>query len=109
MLTYSLSNRGGMSRYLYLYTCIKEDISRGVLAPGERLPSKRALAEHLGVSVLTVEYAYRLLEDEGYVTARQRSGYFVCRLDGTLSPARVQTPAEEASEQSAHVPGDYPI
>ena len=57
MLTYSLEERGGLPLYEYLYRCIRADILSGVLHVGERLPSKRALAEHLGVSVITVEGA----------------------------------------------------
>ena len=93
-----------MSRYQYLYTCIKNDILSGALTAGERLPSKRALAEHLGISVLTVEYAYRLLEEEGYVTARQRSGFFVHGLAAAAPvvpvcppPAPLPVPAQSDS------------
>ena len=46
--------------------------SSGQLAGGEKLPSRRALAEHLNVSKITVETAYAQLLAEGYVTARQR-------------------------------------
>lgn len=41
------------------------------------MPSKRALAEHLGVSVITVENVYAQLLAEGYLDSRERSGYFV--------------------------------
>ena len=58
MLTYDLEARGGLSLYEYLYRRIRDDILSGALAAGERLPSKRALAEHLRVSVITVEGAY---------------------------------------------------
>ena len=69
-------------KYLSLYRRLKDDILRGVHAPGSRLPSKRALAERYGVSVITVEYAYRQLIDEGYVYTRERSGYFVQPIAG---------------------------
>lgn len=81
MLTYNLTQRGGAPKYDYLYRLIRQDIVTGALAPGERLPSKRALAEHLGVSVVTVEGAYDRLVDEGYLQAKPRSGYFVNALD----------------------------
>jgi GntR family transcriptional regulator/MocR family aminotransferase len=61
-----------------------------VIAPDAKLPSKRSLAEHLGVSVITVEYAYRQLMDEGYVYARQRSGYYVQPLQGLNTAVPVQ-------------------
>lgn len=41
------------------------------------MPSKRQLAEEEGLSVVTVEHAYALLTDEGYLEARRRSGHYV--------------------------------
>lgn len=76
MLTYSLDDRKGESLYGYLYQCIKRDIAEGAIAAGERLPSKRALAKHLGISLVTVEGAYTQLTAEGYVRSEQRRGYF---------------------------------
>ena len=58
MLTYDLERRGQLARYDYLYRCIKVDIFSGTLAAGEKLPSKRALARHLQVSVATVESGF---------------------------------------------------
>lgn len=83
MLTYSMEERGGLPLYAYLYRRIREDILSGVLKVGERLPSKRALAEHLGVSVITVEGAYAQLEAEGYILSRPRSGFFVAQVERT--------------------------
>ena len=76
MLTYDLQDTGRDPKYYALYRSIREDIAAGTIRPGERLPSKRTLAAHLGVSTVTVEGAYRMLMDEGYVRARERSGYF---------------------------------
>ena len=61
MLTYDLEARGGLSLYEYLYRRLRDGILSGALTAGERLPSKRALAEHLRVSVVTVEGAYQQL------------------------------------------------
>lgn len=77
MLTYELRKDRKTPLYLGLYDRVREDIRAGVLAPGEKLPSKRTLAEHLGISVVTVDAAYKLLIDEGYAVSRERSGYFV--------------------------------
>lgn len=84
MLTYDMGARGGRSLYEHLYRCIRHDVARGGIAPGERLPSKRALAKHLGVSVITVEAAYDQLVAEGYVRAEARRGYFACELAPAL-------------------------
>ena len=80
MLSYDMSERGNASRYDYLYRCIRHDIAHGNILPDEKLPSKRALARNLGVSVITVEAAYAQLIAEGYVRAEERRGYFACEL-----------------------------
>ncbi|MDD6639061.1 MAG: PLP-dependent aminotransferase family protein [Lachnospiraceae bacterium] len=80
MLTYNMEHRDNESRYYYIYKMIKKDIQDGTLRKGEKLPSKRALAEHLGVSLITVENAYQMLKEEGYIEPRERSGYFVCEI-----------------------------
>lgn len=80
MLTYAINQRDDKSKYYYLYSVIKEDILSGALKKNEKLPSKRSLAEHLGVSLITVETAYQMLKDEGYIESRERSGYYVTEL-----------------------------
>lgn len=78
MLTYDMQMRGDMSLYEYLYFCVRHDIESGAIAANEKLPSKRALAKHLGVSLITVEGAYTQLLAEGYIYAIQRKGYYAC-------------------------------
>lgn len=63
--------------YLQIYRRLRDDIIAGVFPHASRLPSKRLLAETLGVSAITIQHAYELLCDEGYAEARQRSGYYV--------------------------------
>ena len=95
MLTYSMEERGETPLYEYLYRRIREDILSGTLAAGERLPSKRALAEHLRLSVITVEGAYQQLEAEGYVYTKPKQGFFVCPVQQTPEPPRpAAIPAE---------------
>ena len=77
MLTYDMEKRGGKTKSDFLYEAIRRDMIAGRLLSGERLPSKRALAEHLGISVITVETAYMQLVAEGYVSSRARSGFYV--------------------------------
>lgn len=74
--------------YRQLYRYIVEEIAAGTLAAGERLPAKRRLAGDLRVSVSTVETAYQMLAAEGYVTAKPRSGFTVCRIERLEAPAR---------------------
>ena len=87
MLTYSMEDRGSLPLYEYLYRCIRADILRGALATDERLPSKRALSEHLHLSVITVESAYQQLEAEGYVYTQPKRGFFVAPVDHAPKPA----------------------
>lgn len=85
-MKYFIDSRTGKPAYLQLYEQIKKDITDGVYVFGVKLPSKRFLSEELNISVITVEHSYSLLADEGYITARERSGYFVCyRKDDTFS------------------------
>jgi GntR family transcriptional regulator/MocR family aminotransferase len=64
-------------RYLSLYEQVREDIIEGRYKAGSKLPSKRVMAERSDVSVITVEHAYELLAEEGYIAPREKSGYFV--------------------------------
>ncbi|MBQ8194073.1 MAG: PLP-dependent aminotransferase family protein [Oscillospiraceae bacterium] len=72
----SLDPNGG-SLYMQIYSDIRRDILFGRLTEGQKLPSKRALAERLRVSLITVENAYEQLIAEGYIRAVERSGYYV--------------------------------
>ena len=90
MLTYDLQT-GDQPKYYRLYTCIREDILRAELPPGQKLPSKRALAEHLHISLATVSGAYEQLVDEGYLTAKPRSGYYVSAISRLPQNTQPQT------------------
>ena len=83
MLTYSLTDEN-CPLYEALYRHIREDILSRRLRPGEKLPSKRALAVHLEVSKVTVEAAYGQLLAEGYIRAQEKVGYFVEALQESL-------------------------
>ena len=72
-----IETNAGVPAYLQLYRQIREDIVQGIYPYGGRLPSKRTVAAETSVSIITVEHACALLCDEGYVEARERSGYFV--------------------------------
>ena len=70
------------SKYIRIYEEIKRDIVKGIYKTGDKIPSKRLLAEEHGVSVISVEHAYDLLLEEGYIEARERSGYYVLFSEG---------------------------
>ncbi len=72
-------------KYYTLYKMIKERILSGEYKAGEKLPSKRIMADKTSFSTITVESAYSRLADEGYIFSRERSGYFVAEIDGIYS------------------------
>ena len=87
--------------YLQLYERLRDDITGGAYPFGARFPSKRTMAEESGVSIMTVEHAYSILCDEGYLVSRERSGYFVAYRDMDL----LSVPEEAAP---AHLPLSVP-
>lgn len=116
MLTYELKKAPGMPLYENLYRQIREDILSGTLQPGEKLPSKRALARNLEVGKITVEAAYAQLLSEGYIISREKVGYFVETserpLRETVKPAGL--PAECAAPEdlldlTANGTGHFPF
>ncbi|MCB2099363.1 MAG: PLP-dependent aminotransferase family protein, partial [Rhodobacterales bacterium] len=81
----------------------------GHLPPGSALPSYRKMARLLGVSRNTVVLAYQGLVDDGYLTARERSGYYVCEdiLNGRAAaqaPGPVPDGANGAAAPAAGLP-----
>lgn len=76
-MRYHISKSENKTLYLQLYEQLKTDIINNVYPYGTKLPSKRIMAVETGVSVISVEHAYALLNDEGYIEAKQKSGYFV--------------------------------
>ncbi len=107
MVRYQIDRDAPTPAYLQLYLQLREDIVRGIYSYGGKLPSKRIIAGELGLSTVTVEHAYALLDDEGYVESRQRSGYYVIfRTDGgfTASPAAQPFRDSRRRQDSLHVP-----
>ncbi|MBQ9714483.1 MAG: PLP-dependent aminotransferase family protein [Clostridia bacterium] len=96
--------------YMQIYRFIREDIIREIYPYNTKLPSKRLLAEELAVSTITVEHAYALLCDEGYIESRERSGFFVIFLksDGFATPAEVRT-QHSILPQNRHTYPDFPF
>src|SRR5215475_2061228 len=64
-----------------LYQQLADDLSAliraGALKPGDRVPSVRETSRERGMSPATVIHAYELLEGEGLIETRPRSGYYV--------------------------------
>lgn len=80
-MNYHINQNNSKPAYLQLYECLKHDIVTGAFSYGAKMPSKRTLAEECGISVITVQHAYEILCEEGYLEGRQRSGYFAIYKD----------------------------
>jgi GntR family transcriptional regulator / MocR family aminotransferase len=72
-----LNPTGAEPFYRQIYDRFRDAIARGVLKPGERIPSARALTKELGLARGTIEAAYSLLAAEGYIQARGQAGTIV--------------------------------
>ena len=96
MLTPILDAGDRRPLYEQLYRHIRGEIEAGRLKAGTRLPSKRALATHLKVSVVTVEGAYDQLLAEGYLRSEARRGFFVQA--GAQEPQPERGPAPNLHE-----------
>lgn len=81
-MNFSLDTGSDIPAYMQLYEKLVKDIIEGVYSFGNKLPSKRTIAVDAGLSLITVEHAIDLLCEEGYIDARQRSGYFVIYRSG---------------------------
>ena len=114
MLTYELKKAPGIPLYEALYRAIREDILSGKLRSGEKLPSKRALAENLEVSKITVETAYAQLLSEGYITSQEKVGFFVEAVEPPLRELpRIQPPVVQKNpsclDLTANGPAHFPF
>lgn len=77
MITVDFSEHSEIGLCEQLYRTIKSQITRAALKADSKLPSKRALASHLGVSIITVQNAYARLISEGYIYSIEKKGFFV--------------------------------
>ena len=117
MLTYTLNPSGG-TLHSQLYDRILSDIRTGRLAAQERLPSKRGLARHLHISVITVENVYAQLSAEGWIYSLPRKGFFVSRVERLPEEPRAAAPLLPPQEEPEYVldlsrsqvdPGRFPF
>lgn len=95
--------------YLQLYNQIRDDIVNEIIPFNSKLTSIRILADELGISTVTVEHAYALLCDEGYVESRQRSGFVVIfrKSDGFAVPNEHHTSHAQHHTQRSYP--DFPL
>lgn len=131
MITLDFEKRGDQTLTDFLYNSIKNQIQEGLLSEKEKLPSKRALSQHLGISVITVQNAYSQLIDEGYIFSIEKKGFFVSDIARHLkktvrhseekeTPAHIQLSGQVSSQitnqtyfadftSNAALPGTFPF
>lgn len=89
--------------YLQIRSQIIGAIARGELRAGDNLPSVRSLAADLGINLHTVNKAYAVLRDEGYLIMRGRSGAFVAEPLQDSSKAKAALVQEQIGQKLQHL------
>ncbi|MEE8806814.1 MAG: PLP-dependent aminotransferase family protein [Lactimicrobium sp.] len=87
--------------YLIVYQDLRDKIISGAYPLHHFLPSKRTCALQYNVSLITIEHAMRLLDEEGYITPRPRRGYEVIYQSGDLFnvPVTITEPVLERKRE----------
>lgn len=67
--------------YQQIYEYIKNEMKKGKLIQGDKLPSTRSLAQFLQVSRSTVELSYEQLASEGYIESKPYKGYYISKIE----------------------------
>jgi GntR family transcriptional regulator/MocR family aminotransferase len=82
--------------YRQIYDRVRSAITSGVLKPGDRIPSARALTKELGLARGTIEAAYSLLAAEGYIQARGQAGTIVTPGLKARTPVAIAKPRSDS-------------
>ena len=81
-ITIELDNSSEKPLYIQLYNYLKDEITKGSILAGEKLPSLRKISQNLSISITTSELAYNQLLVEGYIISKPQSGYYVASIRG---------------------------
>ena len=100
-----IDNASGAPIYEQIYEQIKREIISGALAEGEALPSIRALAKGLRISVITTKRAYEELERSGYIYTLSGKGSYVAKRNAELIREEYLKRIEEHLEAAAALAG----
>ena len=96
-------SNGGRTLYRQIYHRFRSAIASGLLNPGDRVPSARALTKELGLARGTIEAAYSLLAAEGYIQARGQAGTIVTPSLKPQTPVAIPMPRSN----SGIAPGSF--
>ncbi|MEQ0487938.1 GntR family transcriptional regulator [Anaerococcus murdochii] len=101
-----IKNGSAVPIYEQIKNAIRDEVLKGNLKAGEKLPSVRAMARELSISILTVKKAYDELEDEGFIESRQGLGTFVGKEDLNLRLEEKQKKLEESLLSAINISKD---
>lgn len=102
-VTLELDRDAAEAVYVQIASAVRAAIATGRLTPGAALPSIRTIASDLGVNLNTVARAYRLLESEGFVEIRGRSGAVVASPAARAPAGTRERLTERLGEVLAHM------
>lgn len=83
-LMFAINIEGGAPIYEQLIKRITELIINGSLTENEKLPTVREVAKELGINPNTVQKAYQLLEQQGFIYSMQGKGSYISSLDKSI-------------------------
>lgn len=98
-----ISNNADKPIYEQITSQMKEMIMSGELAEGDAIPSMRALAKSIRVSVITVQKAYEDLQRDGFIETIVGRGSFVATVNKELYQEEQQRRAEEHLQKAAEI------
>lgn len=108
-MKYIIDSKLKTPAYIQLYNQIKKDIVKGIYPLKSKLPSKRTMALEIGVSIITIEHAYALLLDEGYIESHQRSGFFVIFSKEDIFLSSDEKIIKHINDNLDNISSDFPI
>ncbi len=108
-MKYSVDTNLNKKAYMQLYEQLRKDIINSIYKYGDKLPSKRILADETLTSVITVEHAYGILCDEGYIESKQRKGYFVTYRKNDFVPIAENEACDTPSNHHHYHTSEFPF
>ena len=104
-----ISNSSSTPIYEQIKNAIINQIMDGELKEDEALPSIRALAQDIKISVMTIKKAYDELESEGYIVSRRGKGTFVAPKNSELVKEQAQKDIEKYLEKMIDIAKNFNI
>lgn len=98
-----VSNKASRPLYEQIATQIKAAIMSGELNAGDAIPSVRALAKSLQISVLTVQKAYGTLQEEGFIETTAGKGCYVSAQNQDFYLEEQQKKIEEKFNEAIYI------